>query len=64
VYLQISGSHRIRALPKEGFPDSLQELRITDRCPELNEEFQKLRGTRPDIAVYANLPIRTTNEED
>jgi len=62
--LQISGSHRIRSLPKEGFPDSLQRLSISDCCPELYEECQKLRGTRPDIEVRAKLPSRTTNEED
>lgn len=63
-YLEITGSPRIRSLPKEGFPDSLQRLCISDCCPGLYEECQKLRGTRPDIAVDADLPSRTTNEED
>jgi len=62
--LQIFGSQRIRSLPKKGFPDSLQRLSISDCCPELYEECQQLRGARPDIQVDANLPSRTTNEED
>ena len=61
--LQISGSYRIRSLPKEGFPESLQRLSISDCCPELYKECQQLRGTRPDIQVYAYLPSRTTNED-
>ncbi|RCV04564.1 hypothetical protein SETIT_1G010400v2 [Setaria italica] len=49
----ISGSPRIRSLPKKGLPDSLQMLRIneSDCSAELYEECQKLRGTRPDIDV-------------
>jgi hypothetical protein len=61
--LQIYGSRRIRSLPKEGLPDSLQFLSISHCCPELYEECQQLRGTRPDIEVCANLQIRTTNED-
>jgi hypothetical protein len=59
--LQICGSHRIRSLPKEGFPDSLQVLDISHCCPELYEECQKLRGTRPDLKVRANL--QSSNED-
>ncbi|CAL5059014.1 unnamed protein product [Urochloa decumbens] len=55
VSLYISGSPGIRSLPKEGFSDSLQYLRISDCCAELYEECQKLRGTRPDIEVDAHL---------
>jgi hypothetical protein len=61
--LRIFGSHRIRSLPKEGLPDSLQDLSISNCCPQLYKECQQLRGTRPDINVDANLQIRTTNED-
>ncbi|WVZ77031.1 hypothetical protein U9M48_024934, partial [Paspalum notatum var. saurae] len=47
--LYINGSPRIRSLPKEGLPDSLQRMHIFGCCAELYEECQKLRGTRPDI---------------
>jgi Leucine-rich repeat (LRR) protein len=53
--LRIVGTQKIRSLPKEGLPDSLQLLDITDCCPEIYEECQKLRGTRPDICIYASI---------
>ncbi|KAJ1278797.1 hypothetical protein BS78_04G106500 [Paspalum vaginatum] len=59
--LYIQGSPRIRSLPKEGLPDSLQYLSIRGCCAELYEECQKLRGTRPDIQLYAQRP--STNED-
>ncbi|CAD6264772.1 unnamed protein product [Miscanthus lutarioriparius] len=51
--LRILGTQKIRSLPKEGLPDSLRRLHISDCCAEIYEECQKLRGTRPDIDVCA-----------
>jgi hypothetical protein len=51
--LQIWGTQKIRSLPNEGLPDSLRELFIEKCGPEIYEECQKLRGTRPDINVSA-----------
>jgi len=54
--LSIGGTQKIRSLPKEGLPDSLRLL-VTRNCsPEIYEECQKLRGTRPDIYVRASIP--------
>ena len=51
--LSIGGTQKIRSLPKEGLPDSLRLLVIRNCSPEIYEECQKLRGTRPDIYVHA-----------
>ena len=53
--LSIGGTQKIRSLPKEGLPDSLRLLHISDCCAEIYEECQKLRGTRPDILVQCLL---------
>jgi hypothetical protein len=49
--LYIWGTQKIRSLPKDGLPDSLRVLEIDNCCPEIYEECQKLRGTRPDINI-------------
>ncbi|XP_066354171.1 disease resistance protein RGA2-like [Miscanthus floridulus] len=51
--LRIWGTQKIRSLHKEGVPDSLRLLSIDNCSPEIYEECQKLRGTRPDIDVRA-----------
>ncbi|CAD6270668.1 unnamed protein product [Miscanthus lutarioriparius] len=51
--LRIWATQKIRSLPKEGLPDSLRLLDIDNCSPEIYEECQKLRGTRPDIDVDA-----------
>ncbi|XP_066355399.1 putative disease resistance protein RGA1 [Miscanthus floridulus] len=51
--LRIWGTQKIRSLPKEGLPDSLRLLQLHNCSPEIYEECQKLRGTRPDIDVSA-----------
>jgi hypothetical protein len=53
--LHIYGTQKIRSLPKEGLPDSLRVLWIEKCGPEIYEECQKLRGTRPDINVRASI---------
>jgi hypothetical protein len=49
----IHGPQNIISLPKEGLPDLLQILHITDCCAEIYEACQQLKGTRPDIQVFA-----------
>ncbi|KAG0519927.1 hypothetical protein BDA96_08G028900 [Sorghum bicolor] len=51
--IRIWGTQKIRSLPKEGLPDSLRVLTIESCGPEIYEECQKLRGTRPDIEIIA-----------
>ncbi|CAD6268058.1 unnamed protein product [Miscanthus lutarioriparius] len=51
--LSIGGTQKIRSVPKEGLPDSLRLLYIENCSPEIYEECQKLRGTRPDIHTFA-----------
>ncbi|CAD6268649.1 unnamed protein product [Miscanthus lutarioriparius] len=55
--LRIWGTQKIRSLPKEGLPDSLRLLDIHNCSPEIYEECQKLRGTRPDIHIHDGLTI-------
>jgi hypothetical protein len=50
----ISGRQNIRSLPKEGLPDSLRQLHIYNCCAEIYEACQQLKGTRPDIQVFAS----------
>ncbi|PWZ43903.1 putative disease resistance RPP13-like protein 1 [Zea mays] len=49
----IRGPQNIISLPKEGLPDSLRLLQITNCCAEIYEACQQLKGTRPDIDVFA-----------
>jgi hypothetical protein len=53
--IRIWGTQKIRSLPKEGLPDSLRVLYIDNCCPEIYEECQKLKGTRPDINIMASI---------
>ncbi|RLM69981.1 hypothetical protein C2845_PM17G14270 [Panicum miliaceum] len=53
--LVIRENQKIRSLPKEGLPDSLQNLYILNCCAEFYEECQKLRGTRPDIFIDGSI---------
>ena len=48
--LSIEGTQKIRSLP---LPDSLRLLYIENCSPEIYEECQKLRETRPDIKTIA-----------
>jgi hypothetical protein len=51
--ITIRGLQNIISLPKEGLPDSLLILIITDCCAEIYEACQQLKETRPDIEVVA-----------
>ncbi|CAL5059007.1 unnamed protein product [Urochloa decumbens] len=53
----IVGSPKIRSLPKKGLPDSLQRLDIINCCVEVYDECQKLRETRSDIEVNAEVYV-------
>jgi hypothetical protein len=57
--LFIQGTPKIRSLPKEGLPDSLRSLLIYFCGAEIYEECETLRGTRPDIYVYARQPAQS-----
>jgi hypothetical protein len=52
--ISIHGPQNIISLPKEGLPDSLRLLYITNCCAEIYEACQRLKGTRPDICVVAS----------
>jgi hypothetical protein len=52
--ITIRGLQNIISLPKEGLPDSLRLLYITNCCTEIYEACQQLKGTRPDINVLAS----------
>ncbi|KAM0836281.1 hypothetical protein ACQ4PT_062424 [Festuca glaucescens] len=51
--LYVHRCSKIQSLPKGGLPSSLYEIRVVWCSAQVHEEVMKLKGTNPELRVYA-----------